>query len=407
MCPMKENQTATVLILVEAGSKYENKKNNGISHFLEHMMFKGTKKRPKAKIISEKLDEVGAEYNAFTGKEQTGYWVKTPKNKINLALDVVSDLYLNPLLKEKDIEVEKGVILQELAMYQDMPNRYVFDVFENLLYGDQPAGWEIIGKKENISNFKREDFSDYMKKFYLPKNTVIVVSGGFEKDKILKEIEKSFSSLENSKKNSKRKTAWKQTAPKMKIITKKTEQTHLVLGFHCDDMFSENRYALNVLSAIMGGGMSSRMFLNIREKYGLTYYIGASTDLSTDSGYFFANAGVKHENLAKAIKLILDEFRKVKEKKVSKKELKKVKEFLKGKFLMGLESSDEVASFLGNQELFRKKIQLPSEIIEKLDAINEKDLLNIAKDVFRAKNLNLAVIGPHQKNDELKKVLTV
>lgn len=409
LVPMKDVQTVTVEVLVEAGSKYENQENNGISHFLEHMMFKGTKKRPTAKLIAEELDSVGGDYNAFTGKEQTGYWVKVPKKHLNLALDIVSDMYINSLLEQKEINKERGVILQEDSMYKDTPMRYVWDVFEELLYGDQPAGWQIIGTQDNIKRFKKKDFVDYLKKMYLPESTVVVISGNFDETTVLKKVEKSFEGLKsNNKKASKLKTNEKQLEPMVKIFNKETDQSHLLLGFRGPNMFSKDRYKAVLLGTVLGGGMSSRTFSNIRERYGLTYYIGAASELSTDTGFLFARAGVEHKNLLRAVELFMKEFQDLKENLISEKELLKAKEYIKGNTLMSLESTTAVANFFGDQELFYGKVRDPQELFDKIDAVTSDDLKGMARRMFINKNLNLAVIGPHQnKEDSLKEFLRV
>ena len=403
--PMKETQTVAVQILVEAGSKYENKKNNGISHFLEHMMFKGTKKRPTTKIISELFDGVGGEFNAFTGEEETGYWVKVPKQHFEMAIDVVSDMYTGPLLKVEEINRERGVILQELSMIQDDPPRYAWDLFEELLYGDQPAGWDIIGTRENIKSFKRKDFVDYIKKMYIPKATVITVAGNFDEEKALRLIEKQFNGQKNKRKISKKKVTENQRVPKIKLHFKKTEQTHLMLGVRGMDMFSPDKYVATLLTTIIGGSMSSRMFINIRERQGLTYYIGASMNMTTDAGYLYARAGVEHKNLEKTVKLMLAELKKISSKKVSAKELKKAKEFLKGRLTMSLESSTAVASFVGEQDLFKNNVKKPEELFEKIDVVTARDILKVAKKMVKNSKLNLVVIGPHKEDKNLKKIL--
>ncbi len=405
LVPMQDTQTVTVQILVEAGSKYETKNNNGISHFLEHMVFKGTKNRPTAKKISETLDNFGADYNAFTGKEQTGYWIKAPKNHFDVALNVVSDIYLNPLLKKKDIDTERGVILQEAAMYKDMPMRYIWDIFENLLYGDQPAGWDIIGSENNIKNFQPSDFKNYIDKNYQPKSTVVCIAGNFDKDKALKKIKGLFIRKRNKTKKGKKKVSQQQKTPQLKFFYKKTDQTHLLLGTRSCDMFHTDRYPTVLLGTILGGGMSSRMFTNIREKYGLTYYINAATEQTTDTGYIFASAGVEHKNLEKVVTLILKEFKKIKEGKISQKEIKKAKEYLKGKTLMNLESSSAVTNFFGDQELLKKKVKKPEEIFQKIDQVTENDIKKIAKKIFIDKGLNLAIIGPQENEEKISKIL--
>lgn len=406
--PMKDAQTVAVEFLVETGSKYEHRRNNGISHFLEHMMFKGTKKRPSTKIIAELFDGVGGEYNAFTGKEQTGYWVKVPSKHFEMALDVVSDLYLNPLLDQKEIDTERGVILQEAAMVRDTPMRYVWDVFEELLYGDQPAGWDIIGTDENIRNLNKKDLTGYIKRMYLPKSTVVSIAGNFDQDKALSLIESHFKSKKDRRRKiKKKKVLQRQSKSALKIFQKDTEQTHLLLGFRGPHMFSKDRHAAVLLGTVLGGGMSSRAFLNIRERHGLTYYINAGTDMATDAGYLFVAAGVKHENLGKATNLILKELNKLSQKNVSQKELIKAKEYLKGKTLMSLESTSAVTSFFGNQELFRKKIRSHTKLFEKIDKVTSNDILDVAKKIIKNNRLNLAVIGPHKKKDSFQSLLDI
>ncbi|MEA1926139.1 MAG: pitrilysin family protein [Patescibacteria group bacterium] len=404
--PMRDTQTVTTQILVEAGSKYENKLNNGISHFLEHMMFKGTKNRPTTKIITELLDNVGGEYNAFTGKEQTGYWIKVPTKHFGKALDVISDIYLNSLLSQDEIDRERGVILQEAAMYRDTPMRYVWDVFEELLYSDQPAGWNIIGSEKNIETFNRKKFVDYMKRMYIPRATVITIAGNFDEEKALARVKQYFNSKKKSRKKiSKRKTIEKQTKPAVKLYGKDTDQTHLIVGLRGPHMFSPDRYKAVLLGTILGGGMSSRAFINIRERYGLTYYINAAMDMATDTGYLFFAAGVEHKNLQKAIKLILNELEKIRDKKVSKKELRKAKEYLKGRMLMSLESTSAVATFFGDQELFRKEIRTPQQLFEKIDGISAEDIQHVAKKIIRNGGLNVAVVGPHKDKQAIENML--
>ena len=408
LAPMQETQTVTAQILVQTGSKYETKNISGISHFLEHMVFKGTRKRPLSKMAMEEIEGVGGMSNAFTGKEQTGYYVKTPSKHWKLALDVVSDIFLNPLIPAKEIEKERGVILQEESMYQDTPMRYVWDVFEELLYGDQPAGWNIVGNQESIRSISRKDLIEYFKKYYSLSSSVLILAGDFEEEKVLKEIEKIFNKRKNiGKRNSKKKVLEKQSGSQVKIHYKETDQTHLLMGFRSCDMFSEDRFAAVLAGVILGGGMSSRLFDLLREKHGLTYYVDAASEQMTDTGYFFARAGVEHANLEKVIKLILGEIKRLKNKKVSKKELKNAKEFLKGKNEMGLESSSAVASFLGDQELFRGKIRQPEELFAEIDKVAMDDIIKVAEKYFVSENLNLAVIGPHKNQEKLQKILKV
>jgi predicted Zn-dependent peptidase len=407
--PMKDTSTVTVIVTAGVGSKYEAKNVNGISHFLEHMFFKGTKKRPRTKDISEALDSVGGEFNAFTGKEQTAYYAKVDAKHFDLALDVVSDIYLNSKIEEKEIERERGVIIQEMKMYEDTPIAIIGELFENLLYGDQPAGWEIIGSEENIKKIKRGDFLNHLKNFYTASNTVVCVAGDFEEKKAIGEIEKIFKKIENGKNAGKQKTIEKQSAPQIRIKKKKTDQAHIILGFRAYDLFHPDRYALTLLANILGGSMSSRLFLSVRERLGLAYYINASYENYSDTGYLGVKMGVDIDpkKIEKALQTVLKEIRKMRDKKVSDKELKKAKDNLKGRMALTLESSDEVASFLVSQELARKKIMRPYEITDQIDRVNSKDITRVAKDIFKKEKMNLAMIGPEDDKRILEKILKV
>ncbi|MFH0930029.1 MAG: pitrilysin family protein [Candidatus Moraniibacteriota bacterium] len=408
--PMKDTNTVTVIVAVAAGSKYETKNVSGISHFLEHMFFKGTKKRPKTKDIAESLDAVGGEFNAYTSQESTAYYAKVDKEHLSLAIDVVSDIFLNSKIEEKEIEKERGVILQEINMYEDNPMMSVGEEFENLLYGDQPAGWKVIGMKENIAAVGRKDFVDYIQKFYNASNTVVCAVGNFGEigeSGVIGEIGKIFSKMQNGNENKKQKTTEKQAKPQLKIKHKKTDQAHLVLGFRGYNMFHKDRFALALLANILGGTMSSRLFLSVREKLGLAYYVSASDDESSDCGYFSVRAGVdtNKAKIEKTVKTIISEIKKMKAKGVSEKELKKSKDNLRGKMALSLESSDEVAAFLAGQELGRREIKKPDEIIRRIDKVKKDDILRVARDIFVNNGMNLALIGPIEEKEFLERIL--
>ena len=409
---MKDTNTVTMIVAAAAGSKYEAKRINGLSHFLEHMFFKGTKKRPKTKDIAGALDAVGGEFNAYTFQESTAYYAKVNKEHLSLAIDVVSDIYLNSKIEEKEIEKERGVILQEINMYEDNPMMSVGEEFESLLYGDQPAGWRVIGTKENIARVGRKDFVDYRANFYNASNTVVCIVGNLGKigeNGVIREIGKIFARLRKGDVNGKIKTIEKQSKPELKIKHKKTDQAHLVLGFRGYNMFHKDRFALALLANILGGTMSSRLFLSVREKLGLAYYVNASDDESSDCGYFSVRAGVDTDKakIEKTVKVILSEIRKVKARGVSEKELQKAKDNLRGKMALSLESSDEVAAFLAGQELSRREIKKPEEILAKIDKVEKNDILRVARDIFVNSGLNLAVIGPVEDKEFLERTLKI
>lgn len=405
--PMAETQTVTVVAMVGVGSRYESEKEAGLSHFIEHMFFKGTEKRPTALAISEELDAIGGEFNAFTSKDSTGYYVKVDAKHIDVALDVVADMYLHSKIEEAEVEKERGTIIQELNMYEDMPMRSIGDVFENLLYPGNNLGRDIIGYKKTINNFKRADFLKYLKRFYLANDTVICVAGKFDEKKIVEQVKKYFQEMSAGKKPEIKKIVEKQKAPAIKIKFKKTDQTQLVLGVRAYDLYSEKRFALSLLSIILGGNMSSRLFMEVREKRGLAYYVRTNTESFEECGYLATQAGVEHKNLTLALKTILAEYQKIATEKISEKELQKSKDYIKGKMVMGMEASDEVAMFFIGQELARKEILKREEIFARIDQVKVEDILAIAKDIFQNKKLNLAIIGPHKNSEKLQKLLSI
>ena len=405
LAPMKEAATATVLITTATGSRYETKKENGLSHFLEHMFFKGTKKRPTALSISEELDQVGGEYNAFTSKDRTAYYAKVDAKHAEMALDIVSDIFLNSKLPAEEIDRERGPILQELNMYEDTPVRHIGDVFEMLLYGEHPLGWDIIGTRENIKGFKRADFIRYLNRAYVASNVVVGIAGNFDVAWAKERIERDFSGMRTGKNPERKRIVERQKAPAVRLQKKKTDQTHFILGVRTFDFSHEDRYVLAVLSTILGGGMSSRLFMAVRERRGLAYSVHTGTDAYHDAGYLATQCGVEHENLEKTIRVILDEYRRIREEVVPEKELVKAKEHIKGSMAMHLESSDDIVSFLVDQEALKGEIILPEERFAKIDAVSSEDIRRVAEMIFRPERLNLASIGPQTSAKKLEKML--
>lgn len=405
LAPMKEAATATVLITTATGSRYETKKENGLSHFLEHMFFKGTKKRPTALSISEELDAVGGEYNAFTSKDRTAYYAKVDAKHTEMALDIVSDIFLNSTLPAEEIDRERGPILQELNMYEDTPVRHIGDVFEMLLYGEHPLGRDIIGTRENIKGFKRADFIRYLNRAYVASNVVVGIAGNFDVAWAKEVIERDFSGMRTGKNPERKRIIERQKAPAIRLQKKKTDQTHFILGVRTFDFSHEDRYVLAVLSTILGGGMSSRLFMAVRERRGLAYSVHTGTDAYHDAGYLATQCGVEHENLEKTIRVILDEYRRIREEIVPEKELVKAKEHIKGSMAMHLESSDDIVSFLVDQEALKGEIILPEERFAKIDAVSSEDIRRVAEMIFRPERLNLASIGPQTSAKKLEKML--
>jgi predicted Zn-dependent peptidase len=397
--PMPDNPAVTVLVMVEAGSKYENKENNGISHFLEHMVFKGTPKRPQASLISKELDSLGAHYNAFTGQEYTGYYAKADARHFDRILDVVSDMYLNPLFDKAEIEKEKGVIIEEMRMYQDLPQRHVHDVLAELLFPGQPAGWNVIGTEQTIKSFTRDHFVKYRSEHYISGATTVVVSGSINETEVIEKVSKAFEAMQKDGKQDKVPVKEAQSAPAIKTVFKDTDQTHLVIALRTFPILDKRVTTMRVLSAILGAGMSSRLFTKMRDELGICYYIGASHNPSTDHGDLTISAGVDNSRVEEGIKGILAECVRLKNELVPEDELKKVKDYISGTTMLELETSDSRAEFSGFQETIKKKVETPEEVLARVQAVTAEDIRQLAQEIFVDKGLNLALIGKAKEED--------
>jgi len=403
--PMKDNPTVTVFVLVEAGSKYETKEKNGISHFLEHMCFKGTIKRPSNADISTELDTLGSVYNAFTSQEYTGYYAKAESNHLDKILDIVSDMYLNPVFDQKEIEKEKGVIIEEINMYEDLPQAKVQNLITELVYGDQPAGWSIAGPKDNIKNINQADFINYRKQFYTGAGTTVVITGNINEKKAIQNVKRAFSAMPKQKKGTKKKVIDSQIKPAVSLFKKETDQTHLVLGVRTFDIYNKKGRVMKVLDGILDAGMSSRLFKKLRDEMGVCYYVLAEQDSLTDHGLYTISAGVDSTRVKEVIAVILGELNKLKTELVSAEELQKVKQNIIGTMYLGLESSDSLAKFYGGQEIMNKKIKTPAEIKKDIESVTAKEIRALAREVFVDKGLNLAIVGRFENKAEFETIL--
>lgn len=405
--PMPSLESATVLVMVGAGSRYETRETNGISHFLEHMAFKGTEKRPTAMEISSIIDGMGGEFNAFTGKESTGYYIKSAKGRIETSFDVLSDMLMHSKLDSTELQKERGVITEEINLYEDMPARKIGDIYERLLYGDTPMGWDIAGEKEVIQKIQREDFVNYMGRLYSADNITVVVAGGVKEKEALSLAEKYFSPMKRFKTDEPIAVKEEQGKPEIFVKQKATEQIHVALGVRTVSLRSEKRYPLSVLSAILGGGMSSRLFHEVREKRGLAYYVRTSSDEYTDAGTLVSTAGIDPKRVEEAIEVMVGEYAKVAGGKMDLKdeELRKAKEFLKGHLVLDLEDSKSVAGYYGSQELLEERIENPDETLAKIEGVTKDDVEAVGKEFFKEKGLNLAVIGKFGDGKKLESLL--
>lgn len=405
--PMKESTAVTVLVAVEAGSKYETKDINGLSHFLEHMCFKGTKRRISSNEISRELDSIGAQYNAFTGQELTGYYAKVHPCHFDKALNIIADMYLHPTLPAEEIEKEKGVIVEEINMYEDLPQRHVQEVFSDLMYGDQPAGWSIAGPKEVVKGMTRDHFVNYRDKHYVAKSTMVIVSGKFNEKKAIKDIEKAFAQIQTKSKPKKLAVKEDQNDIRIRLQVKPTDQAHAVIGVRTFGAKDKRAPVLQVLQGVLGAGMSSRLFQKLRDEMGICYYVKTNAEEFTDHGFLSVSTGVDIKRAPQAIEAVCKELSRLKTELVSKEELIKVKDCLVGNMYLSLETSDSLGEFYGIQEILTGKIKTAEEIEKKIRAVTPKQIKDLASQIFVNKNLNLAVVSSISDENIFKKVLSL
>jgi len=407
--PSEDFITSSILALVKSGTDYENKKLNGISHFVEHLFFKGTKNFPSSKDLGLELDKIGAFYNAFTSYEYTGYYIKTLPEYFERAVYLMSDILCNPIFPEEELEKERNVILEEINYHLDTPTSYIFDEVLKITFGDQPAGWSILGTYKNLKYIKRKHILDYFKTHYTTNNTFLVLVGNFKKDKILKILDGFFRNYPRYK--APQKTLFSEAkSPKLKgkIFTKKDlKQAHILILFKTKGLktLKDRRFALGVLTSLLGYGLSSRIFRILRDELGITYYIKVDTDLYTDRGYLFLQTGCNLEKIESTIKRILEELNKIKKEKLSSDEIEKSKAILESSLLSTAESSLNLAYFYGIDYLLFNKFFSPSYYIQKIKSIDEKDIKRELNEFIKYENLKFGVLVPDEyKNLKIAKI---
>jgi len=403
--PMESAQSVTCAIMLAAGSRYETPETNGIAHFSEHMFFKGTERRPTARDISKEIDAIGGEFNAFTGKEYTGYYVKCAAESRDVALDVLVDMLRNSKFAEEEIEREKGVIIEEMNMYYDTPRDYIGGVYEELLYGDQPLGWDIIGRKETVRGATRETFTGYLDQWYKPARMVVGIGGALGEG-LHERIDELLGDLPVGETGEPEPTRVSRNgSAQVKVHTKQSDQAHVSLGVYSYPLEHPDRYALQVLSTILGGGMSSRLFTEVRERRGLAYYVFGINHSYTDAGSLFAQAGVDINRIDDAITTIAAELRKVAAESIPTDELEKARSFAKGRFVLQLETPQGLIMFGLRREVLESETPDPEEILAALDKVTAEDVARVANDLIDSKGLRLAVIGPFDDAERFERLL--
>ena len=396
-------QSVTVAIMLAAGSRYETAESSGIAHFSEHMFFKGTERRPTARDIAGEIDAIGGEFNAFTGKESTTYFVKCAAESRDVALDVLVDMLRNSLFDAEEIEREKGVIVEEMNMYFDTPRDFIGGVYEQLLYGDQPLGWDIIGTKETVRGATRETFLAYLGSWYKPSRMVLCVAGRIGNG-LLEKAQELLGDLTNEPAG-----APEPVAPyangRVRVFEKRSDQAHVCLGVHSLPLAHPDRYALSLLATALGGGMSSRLFTEVRERRGLAYYVHGLNHSYTDAGTLYAQAGVDIARIDDAVSTIAAELRKIAAEPLPADELEKARSFAKGRFVLQLETPQGLMMFGLRREVLEQRLPDPSEVLAGLDAVTGEDVSRIAQELISADRFRLAVIGPFDDPARFEKLL--
>ncbi len=397
---MPHTQSASVILYYGVGSRYEEDRIAGISHFIEHMVFKGTAKRPTGKDISEAIEGVGGVINASTGREVTSYWAKVPKTHFGLAFDVISDMLLNSNFDPTEMEKERKVIIEEIHATLDSPGDLVDEVINNVIWGEQPVGRDIAGSDATVTGITRDDMLTYMKKYYLPADMVVSAAGNLTHEQVLKVVEGTLGQLPAGERPIAGPAVALNGGPRQSIFYKDTEQANLVLGVPALHYSDPRRYIQSVMDMIMGGGMSSRLFQEVREERGLAYSVGSYSVQMSDTGAWLVYGGVDPENIDETMTAILGVMDKMRQERVLENELHKIKEYYKGRTLLGLEDTRAVASWAGGQELLMDRIMTVEEVVAQIEAVTADQVLELAQELFQHDRLRLAVVGPYKDEDD-------
>jgi predicted Zn-dependent peptidase len=404
LAPMPQAQSVTVALMYAAGSRYETRETNGIAHFAEHMFFKGTANRPSSRDIAGEIDAIGGEFNAFTGKEYTGYYVRCAAEHRDTALDVLVDMLRHSKFEAEEIEREKGVIIEEMNMYFDTPRDYIGGVYEDLLYGDQPLGWDIIGRKDTVRGATRDAFMQYIERWYKPERLVVGIGGKIEGD-VTEAIEQHLGDLEPADTGEPDPVSVNGNGSRVRVHTKQSDQAHIALGVPSYPITHPDRYALQLLATVLGGGMSSRLFTEVRERRGLAYYVFGTNHSYTDAGSLYAQAGVDINRIDDAVSTVAAELRRIADEAVPADELEKARNFAKGRFVLQLENPHGLIMYGLRKEVLEGQTVDPAEVLAELDKVTGGDVQRVARDLIDDRRLRLALIGPFDDAERFEKLL--
>jgi len=403
--PLDHAKSVACYVMLAAGSRYEDASNRGIAHFAEHMFFKGTKRRPTARDLSMEVDKIGGEFNAFTSKEYTGYYIRCAGEQRDTALDVLVDMLRNSKFDSEELEREKGVIIEEMNMYFDTPRDYVSSLYEELVFGSNPLGWETLGTRETVNAATRETFTDYLGHWYTPPRIVVGVAGKVG-DNLLPKLEELLGDMSGDGKDRPAPAEVERTPePLIRVLRKDSDQANVCVGVPSYPLDHPDRYALQLLATVLGTGMSSRLFLEVRERRGLAYYVFAYNSSYTDAGTLFAQGGVDLKRAEEAVKVIADEFRKLADEQVGEEELEKARALAKGRFVLQTESPNGLLLFGLRREVLEGAAIEPEELLAGLDAVTAEDIQRVAQDVIGGSGLRMALIGPFDEPEKFEQLL--
>jgi len=404
---MPHAQSVAVFIMLAAGSRYEHADNRGIAHFAEHMFFKGTENRPTSRDITSEIDSIGGEFNAFTSKEYTGYYVKCAADQIDVALDVLVDMVRRSKFEPEEIDREKGVIVEEINMYNDTPRDMVGSIYEELLFGENPLGWETLGTRETVRAASRDTFVDYLGSTYAPERMVVGVGGRVTTEELLPKVERLLGDLDGSASQGFDHVQPENgSSPRIRIGHKDSDQAHLILGVPSLPLSHPDRYALQLVHTVLGTGMSSRLFTEVRERRGLAYYVYASNQGYTDTGTLYTQAGVDLSRIDEAISTIAVELRKIVEEPVPAEELQKAKNLAKGRFVLQTENPQGLILFGLRREVLEGMAADPEELLAGIDGVTAEDVQRVAQGTLGGSGLNLALVGPFEDQERFSKLLS-
>ncbi len=402
---MDHVKSASLIVYVGAGSRHETDQQAGISHFLEHMVFKGTSRRPDPVEITQEVEGVGGMLNAATSRENTNYWVKVPSAHLERAYDVIGDMLCNSVFDPVEIEKERGVIVEEIRGIEDTPDDLIHDLIDDLIWDGQSVGRSVIGSEATVRSINRPELIDYLQTQYRPDRIVISAAGDIDHETVRGLTERYFGGLPVSNVDTFVTAQSAQSEPRVRVLQRPTNEAHVCIGLPALSYSDDRRYTQDMIDAILSSGMSSRLFREIRERLGLAYEVYSYFREYADVGQGVVYAGIDPQRTAETVRAVMREFDRLRHEEVPAEELQRTKELRKGRIEMGLEDSRSVAGWIGSQELIFGDILTPEQVIERIETVTSEDILDLSRELFVPERFNLAIVGPIAAEADLRTLL--